>query len=355
MLYALLTLSQSIHKGAKCVAIKRLADPLDFSQARRAAAQASADWHAHVVPLLFSYTYLTEHCLVFPLAKSNLEEYWENNKLYLVGNRTTMDYPLVLWVAQQCEGLADALLHLHDLCLTSAEDQINLLAADSDTIQERDSVVGTHHGNIKPTNILAFFRPGRQFPILQLMDFGCTKQTRRHNHEKLPRTKDHGTGDYVAPEVFFSRPVSTKSDIWSLGCIFLDFVEWLTPIHSLESVPRRILTDDDQTQLYVQGREAWRDWRRSPVPNGPMDVAAFYFDPSSGELSEWIDTVRYSIWPPPGACPSFSPVLTSFLDSTLMMPNMRIPSVRPGWPISWSSWKTTCCRVWPRRGNRAGL
>lgn len=311
-----------------------------------------------MVPLLFSYSYLTEFYLVFPQAKSNLEEYWENNKLYLVENRATMDYPLVLWVTQQCEGLADALLHLHDLCLTSAEDRSKLLVADNNVLPKQDLVVGTHHGNIKPTNILAFFRPGRQFPILQLTDFGCTTYTTRRDHETIPRTRDRYTGDYVAPEVFFSRAVSTKSDIWSLGCVFLDFVEWLTPIHSSKRVPRRILTEDDQAQLCVQGREAWRDWRRSPVPNGPMDVAAFYFDPSSEGLSDWIDTVRDShlafIWCSELLFFFFFLIGTDRLPgSTSMMPSTRTPSVRPGWPNSCSSWKTTCCRAWLRPEKRA--
>lgn len=277
--------SQNIHKGAQLVAVKRLNHPLDYLRERHASALASAVSHPHVVPLLFSYSQLMENHLVFPWAGLNLEEYWESNKVYLIESRTIMEYPLVLWVAQQCEGLVDALRHVQHSLVGSSEDRNGALAADG-------LAVHAYHVDIKPTNILAFFRPGEELPVLQLTGFGSTTHATIHEHTRLPTDGGNSAEDYVAPEVFFREPASDKSDIWSLGCVFLDFVEWLMPIVSSEGVPRRMLTEYDETlEPLVEGREAWRDWRRSYVGNGEVGVAAFYFEASSGELSEWIYTV----------------------------------------------------------------
>lgn len=271
-------LSQNTHKGAQLVAVKK------FLRERHAAASANVVSHPHVVPLLFSYSHLMKTHLVFPWTRLNLREYWEINKLHLVESRTTMEYPLVLWVAQQCEGLVDALRHVQHSIVGSSDD----LAVRS----EDDLVACAHHVDINPTNILAFFRPGEEFPVLQLTGFGST------THTRLATDRNNDAGDYVAPEVFFQEPVSGKSDVWSLGCVFLDLVEWLMPTASSERVPRRMLTEyDKMLDPFVEGGEAWRDWRRSRVGDGDgdADVAAFYFDVSSGELSEWIYTVSVMI------------------------------------------------------------
>ncbi|KAJ4421409.1 hypothetical protein N0V82_003790 [Gnomoniopsis sp. IMI 355080] len=218
---------------------------------------------------------------------SDNTEYWESNEIYLQ-NETPMDYSRVLWVAEQCEGLADALRYIH-----------RFVSAD-----ENAQVISYHHGNIKPENILLYFRP-HQRPVLQLSDFrNSTDTTDCDPAGDRPSTNaHHGAGDYTAPEVYFGEPVSSSSDVWSLCCVFLDFIEWLMPSQSAPSQPKRVLTDLEDSWRYVQGREAFVDWRRSRVESGQEDVAAYFFDTSTGELSLWIDTVSRPIERTPACHP----------------------------------------------------
>lgn len=324
---------QSIHRGAQLVAVKKLDRPLEFLGERHVSAVAGAASHPHVVPLLFSYSHLMQDYLVFPWARMNLEEYWESNKIYLMQSRTTMEYPLVLWVAQQCEGLVDALGHVQRGLADFSEDEMELAAA--------PGAQPPYHVDIKPTNILVFFQPGEEFPVLQLTGFGSTAHPAGAHHAHVPANTStcSGAWDYIAPEVFCGQQVLETSEVWSLGCVFLDFVEWLMPTASSERVPRRMLTEDDKAlEPVVEGREAWRDWRRTRVGDGDGDVAAFYFDACSGELSEWIYTVSMPGILSMGLVPLTS--LSLFLfnadtgDSISMMLNTRTLSAPAGPQIS---------------------
>lgn len=250
-----------------------------FLLERRAAALISAVTHPHIVPLLFSFTHLQNYYLIFPWATSNLADYWENNKVFLQ-NESYMDYPRALWVAEQCEGLADALRYIHRFISTSRYDATR--------------VVEFHHGDIKPENILVYCNP-HQKPVLQLTGFGNSPHTTELDHTWPSTSAECGASDYVAPEVYFGEPASSSSDVWSLCCVFLEFIEWIMPSQSAPGQPRRVLTDCDENRAYVQGREAFRDWRRSRIEGGPANVAGYFFDTATGELSLWIDTVSRSL------------------------------------------------------------
>lgn len=195
-----------------------------------------------------------------------------------------MDLSMVLWVARQCEGLVDGLRHVQHSIQGSSDGGIGVLETDKLAVSSmREFAAYAHHGNIDPTTILVFPRPGHEFPALKLAYFG-------------PKTHP-AMSDHVAPEVFLGRPVSGKSDIWSLGCVFLDLLEWLMPTVSSERVQRRILTmDDEMRESFVEGDEAWRDWRRTRRErDGRVDAPAFYFDVSSGGPNHWLYTVSLMI------------------------------------------------------------
>lgn len=214
-----------------------------------------------------------------------LEQYWESHEPYHTTPRTEIEHPRALWFIQQCGELAAAVQYLpHDGYTT-----------------------------ISPTSIRAVFTPELEFPVLVLTcldpaDGGASPALDAQDVSAA------ASRDYIAPEVYSGEIVRgrgglarARAEVWSLGCVFLDFVEWLTPIMSSEHVPRRVLTlRDEQLPPLVEGREAWRDWRRSRVGggdgSGAARVAAFYFDASGDEPqpSEWIDTVSqgsvYHVW-----------------------------------------------------------
>jgi len=89
------------------------------------------------------------------------------------------------------------------------------------------------HGDLKPGNILCVKEYGEI--VLKIADFGVL---RIHHAQTINRTSATTstllTPLYQGPEVEFERmdktdqrPRSRKYDIWSLGCVFLEFVIWL--------------------------------------------------------------------------------------------------------------------------------
>lgn len=89
------------------------------------------------------------------------------------------------------------------------------------------------HGDLKPGNILCVNEQGER--ILKIADFGVS---RIHHAQTISRTSPTTstllTPSYQGPEVEFEkidkddqRPRSRKYDIWSLGCVFLEFAIWL--------------------------------------------------------------------------------------------------------------------------------
>jgi serine/threonine protein kinase len=85
------------------------------------------------------------------------------------------------------------------------------------------------HGDIKPANIL-WFNDGavdntvQVVGSLKLADFGLTTF-----HETGATRVDRGaprTLTYQSPELETHDHVSQSNDIWSLGCVLLEFVTW---------------------------------------------------------------------------------------------------------------------------------
>jgi serine/threonine protein kinase len=86
------------------------------------------------------------------------------------------------------------------------------------------------HGDLKPENILRFLNAGELVGTLKISDLGLAK---RHvvstGLRKLPSTSKFGTPAYEPPEAMtmLLSPRSRLYDIWSFGCIMLEFVVWL--------------------------------------------------------------------------------------------------------------------------------
>jgi serine/threonine protein kinase len=61
--------------------------------------------------------------------------------------------------------------------------------------------------------------------LLQLADFGTGSIHRAISKSNIPRNAVQHT--YRPPEIDLLQPLSRSMDIWSLGCVFLEFVSWL--------------------------------------------------------------------------------------------------------------------------------
>lgn len=152
---------------------------------------------------------------MFPWADGgNLRDFWkrENPNSLL----PEISHPgLFLWVLQQMYGLAQGLEALHNY----GNKQFG------------------RHGDLKPENILLFKDlPVKTLGTLRIADVGLAKfhDVATSGREDNTRTA-RGTRMYEPPETEITDgPRSRKYDIWSIGCIFLEFIVWL--LYSNEGV-----------------------------------------------------------------------------------------------------------------------
>ena len=110
------------------------------------------------------------------------------------------------------------------------------------------------HGDIKPQNILHFTDAVGGRGVLVLADLGVSKF---HEHATLLRNVATDTMEvtvlYEAPEAETDRrrglPRSRRYDMWSTGCMLLEFIVWL--LYGFKAVEvfrgRRISSKDDPT------------------------------------------------------------------------------------------------------------
>ena len=199
--------------------IKRIQDPHIIRHFASIASMASGRkfWY-----ILFPWTDI-----------GDLFEYWKRSP------RAPFD-ALVPWSIQQMQGLVRALRKLH-------------------------VSFGLRHGDLKPQNILCFpedpDRGPQQGPVgivLKIADFGISKVHLTLTRYRAAATTSKGlTLSYGAPEVELERappgsgpvsrsndddrgkkqqqdhqpeagtPRSRKYDVWSLGCVYLEFFIWL--------------------------------------------------------------------------------------------------------------------------------
>ncbi|KAI1105656.1 protein kinase [Jackrogersella minutella] len=179
--------------------------------------------------------------LLFDWAEGNLKDFWRENG-DLVRNNSHCE-----WISQQFHEICLALQCVHN------ERDRNLKFIEKNNLQmnlhgrpvDFHSLYG-RHGDIKPDNFL-WFRPGNPPGLLALSDFGLGRlhtQVSRSNQNPgdIPRTST-----YIAPEFDLSDgKVSRASDIFSLGCVFLEHITWfLLGFESvIEDFPNRRMDKD---------------------------------------------------------------------------------------------------------------
>jgi serine/threonine protein kinase len=156
--------------------------------------------HPHIIQMIAAITRGTQRWLMFPWADGgNLRDFWRETPNELTAR-------LVRSVVEQLRGIAEALMRLHAL--------------------ERGHI---RHGDLKPENLLIFRNRGRM-GTLKIADMGSAK---RHvvATELRPITvgKAYATLGYQPPESVTQLNSSSSRlyDIWSMGCVTLEFLVWL--------------------------------------------------------------------------------------------------------------------------------
>ncbi|KAK1979544.1 LOW QUALITY PROTEIN: hypothetical protein LZ30DRAFT_751334 [Colletotrichum cereale] len=158
--------------------------------------------HHNSSHLLATYQYQDHWYFIFPWAK-----FWQR---YHTPNP---DHQLVVWLAEQANGIASGLKLIQhppkDLTLT------------------QDAGDFGRHGDLKPENVLWFKDHNRDERIvgngiLKIVDFGLTRY-HTHNSRYVNAQGIRFSSTFKAPEV---DVVSQAYDIWTLGCLLLEFVTW---------------------------------------------------------------------------------------------------------------------------------
>ncbi|KAI1758865.1 hypothetical protein GGR53DRAFT_198101 [Hypoxylon sp. FL1150] len=152
----------------------------------------------------------TTYYFLFDWADGNLRDFWRTNQ-YLVG-----DMRHSLWMSQQFHKICLALQCLHNERETSAG------------IAPTDQLYG-RHGEIKPDNIVWFhLEHSSSDHFLALSDFGSAHLDTQMSRSYQDARRSAHTITYSAPESNLSDgAISYATDIFSLGCVFLEYVTWV--------------------------------------------------------------------------------------------------------------------------------
>jgi serine/threonine protein kinase len=171
--------------------------------------------HEHLISLLATYEQFKSFFLIFHWADCDLRRYWKD-----VNPKPSMDWQTVLWMARQCWGIADGIMAIHQYRTSSSK-----------LLVPQDEVFG-HHGDVKPENVLLF--PGADYlqtkrGTLKLSDFGLAEFSAHQTRSMHPKSSFGTSPPYRAPEVDLegTGAIGRSYDIWTLGCLYLEFITWL--------------------------------------------------------------------------------------------------------------------------------
>jgi serine/threonine protein kinase len=167
--------------------------------------------HPNIVKLLDSYCIDDKYLLLFPLAKGDLAD-------FMLSDPQTSQ-PMFTWLLQQLRGLTKALEYLH-----YGNESIKACG---------------RHGDVKPQNILwygAVDQDESKYGKLVIADLGLSEfrySTATPSYSKacpcdaVSPSRKRADRQYAPPEIEVAMQMSSASDIWGLGCVFLEIVVWL--------------------------------------------------------------------------------------------------------------------------------
>ena len=159
--------------------------------------------HPHIVKFVGGFRQGPTSHLLFKWADGgNLRSYWNNKKNW------SRNADLISWTIEQITGLFSALEKWHDLKLSSTP-------------------LNGRHGDLKPENILRSLEAqDSRRGIFQIADLGLAKIHSLPTHARNnPSSTLDGTARYKPPEI--KAKISRSYDIWSMGCITLEWIIWL--------------------------------------------------------------------------------------------------------------------------------
>lgn len=201
--------------------------------------------HPHLMSLQLTYLWQGQYHLLFQWADGNLAKYWER---FPEPEDIPRTHGYAQWVVKQFVGLTEGLRIIHQC---PPDDDPMADGRDDEHYSRRTR---GRHGDLKPQNILWFNHiesmqdDGRshQQGRFVISDFGLTSFHRSETGFVSPRTIA-ATPTYRPPEYEIGDDITQSFDLWTWGCILLEFVVW-----------------------YLQGYEAWDDFSQDRTDEHPL-------------------------------------------------------------------------------------
>ncbi|KAI0443395.1 hypothetical protein F4803DRAFT_515237 [Xylaria telfairii] len=163
---------------------------------------ARAIEHDHLVKFIGGFEIDRKQYLMFQWANSRtLKDFWNNQE------SLERSQKMILWVLQQAKGLTDGLNKLHNF----------------------DPERNCRHGDLRPENIIWSESPN-SFGHLLITDLGLARiHVLATGLRNVPTHTIAGDIRYQPPEIQTTphRKRSRSYDVWSMGCILLEFIIWL--------------------------------------------------------------------------------------------------------------------------------
>ena len=192
----------------------------EFNREIKAYKRLNSIQHPHIVRLLATYSHLDRLHMIFPWADGNLYQFWEDK--FPDMSNLPRGQPLAQWVVNQFLGLADGFKSIHKCEIDPSSDELR---------PEDQRRTHGRHGDVKPENILWFKNPAGASAIdklgnLMISDLGSTDFHGTLSRDVHVRAVGGFTETYKSPEFDFAKQISPESDIWSFGCVLLQFIVW---------------------------------------------------------------------------------------------------------------------------------
>jgi serine/threonine protein kinase len=223
------------------VAVKELfsSDETDFLRERTILCALGPKNHPHLIKLLATYKTNKKYHLMFPYANANLRNYWEDHPTPKFDNET------VYWSIKQMAGIASALQLIHSFRFTIPLSVPGAGDADVRYLQrggiaqlspQKGEEWFGRHGNIKAEQVLWFDQDKMihiygsnhgPMGVLQIADLGLGRFYGRNFPSGWNQENALLAPTYEPPEYSLRLPLSQAYDIWSLGCLYLEFITWL--------------------------------------------------------------------------------------------------------------------------------
>lgn len=178
--------------------------------------------------------------------------------------RPTLDQEFVLWLLRQLRGLADGIHHLHNL-------NPGAPSSSSPHAESQENGIAVLHLDLKPENILVFGRGTVNHDVLRISDLGSGKIKQKWTKGTRTLSGSTQTAEtaltYTCPDSE-NRTISRPYDMWSLGCVFLEFLSWV------HLGPEEGVEDFATARLQTKSHQDWHNdafWQLNYNAGGQLD------------------------------------------------------------------------------------